>query len=311
MKRFAQYITEDVRVNAITKRLLAALDDLAVSGHIILEDWVRLKRLLDSGKLAGIKHIGTDQYPFGYPLDRLLPAIDRWVRNFKQELQRLTEDKQAVVAEAIGPNVTTKRLREALDDFVVALQIIFEEWSKLNVLDNAGKLGGKRRLGMILYPFEYPLDRLLPGVDRWVRSFKQELQTHITESAVLKDDVDGHAENAVIKLQAHLKIILGPRYVIRAAFSKNLGKSIHLRVADTHPVNGIAQNSPVFMQIMMFLSSSFGKNTDLERVSWEMSSGPRSVPYRKIGSTQSIDDATNKLIDWFKKSKPELDALLK
>lgn len=311
MKRFAQYITEDARVNVITKRLREALSDLAVAAHIILEDWSRLKKLIDSGKLAGKGSLGTDQYPLTTAFDALLPKIDRWVRQFNQELQRLTEDKQAVVVEAIGTNVTTKRLRDALDDFVVALQIISEDWSKLNALDNAGKLGGKRRLGMILYPFEYPLEKLLPEINKWVRSFKQELQTHITESAVLKDDVDGHAQDAATKLQTHLKIILGPRYVIRAAFSKNLGKSIHLRVADTHPVNGIAQNSPVFMQIMMFLSGNFGKNTDLERVSWEMSSGPRSVPYRKIGSTQSIDDATNKLIDWFKKNKSALDALLK
>ena len=83
-----------------------------------------------------------------------------------------------------------------------------------------------------------------------------------------------------------------------------------LRIVDTHPANGIDHNSPVFMQFMMYLSTSHGKDADLDKVSWKMSQGPRSVPYRKITSAKSIDDATSKLIQWFKQNKSKLDSLL-
>lgn len=134
---------------------------------------------------------------------------------------------------------------------------------------------------------------------------------YLTEVAVLQADIEVEAQKTVAKLQQELHNVLGSRYVIKCQYSKNLGKSVHLRIVDTKPANGIDHNSPVFMQFMLFLSTTYGKDTDLANVSWEMSQGPRSVPYRKISSTKSIDDCTNKLIAWFKKNKPALDLLLK
>jgi len=138
-----------------------------------------------------------------------------------------------------------------------------------------------------------------------MKQFKQ----YITET-ILAADVEPHAQEAVNLLKTELAKVLGPRYVVKSHYSNSLGKSVHLRIVDTKPVNGIDHNSPVFMQFMLFLSSNSGKNIDLPKISWEMSQGPRSVPYRKISSSVSIQDATKKLIDWFKKSKPALDGLL-
>jgi len=131
------------------------------------------------------------------------------------------------------------------------------------------------------------------------------------EIAVKADDIDSDAKQAVERINSELVKVLGSRYVVKAVYSSSLGKSIHLRIHDTKPMHNIAHNSPVFMQFMMYLSTSFGRNIDLKKVSYEMSQGPRSVPFRKITSKKSIKDATDKLIQWFSKNKPALDQLIK
>lgn len=137
----------------------------------------------------------------------------------------------------------------------------------------------------------------------------------LLEVAAPADKIDHDANLALNKLNKELAKVLGDRYVIKSHYSTNLGKSIHLRIVDTQPYNKIDHNSPVFSQFMMYLSPSqrFGSQVknDLDTVSWEMSQGPRSIPYRKISSSKSIDDATNKLIEWFKKNKSAYDSLLK
>jgi hypothetical protein len=139
-----------------------------------------------------------------------------------------------------------------------------------------------------------------------MKTFKEFLSEEITRA-----DIETDAEKEAERLGDALKKLLGKQYVVQSIRSKNLGKSLHLRVHDIAPVNNIAHNSPVFMQFILHLSGSFGQQVDLDKVSWEMSVGPRSIPYRKISSKKSIADANDKLIAWFKKNKKELDRLLK
>ena len=149
-----------------------------------------------------------------------------------------------------------------------------------------------------------------------MKTFKTHLantqrKTILEQVAVSASEVESDATKAVERLNKELSKLLGKQYVVKAVFSKSLGKSIHLRVHDIEPVNNIAHNSPVFMQFIMHLSSSFGKSIDLQKVSFEMSQGPRSISFRKITSKKSIDDATSKLIEWFRKNQKSLDSLLK
>jgi len=136
------------------------------------------------------------------------------------------------------------------------------------------------------------------------------LKSYITEIAVKASNIPSEAERAVQKLQKELTRILGSRYVIRSRFSSNLGYTLYLRIIDTEPVNNIDQNSPVFMQFIMHLTNNYGKKEDIDKVSWEMTQGPRSLSYRKISSAISIENATDKLIQWLKQNKLKLDALL-
>lgn len=154
-----------------------------------------------------------------------------------------------------------------------------------------------------------------------MKTFKQHLaknqKINLQEQvAVTADKVVPDALKAVEKLQKELEKILGKEYVVKAVFSKNLGKSIHLMIHDVDPPNRIADNSPVHMKLMMYLSTNFGKDADLPKVSWDLSTAHymqrrAGIKFRKITSKKSIDDATNKLIGWFKKNKNGLDKLLK
>lgn len=134
--------------------------------------------------------------------------------------------------------------------------------------------------------------------------------------AVKAESVSKEAELAVKKLEKDLGRLLGNRYVVQARYQKNLGSSILLMLHHDKPANKIPDNSPVHMKIMMHLSSNFGKDVDLSQVSWEFLTGhfkqrKAGINFRKINSKKSIDDATNKLIDWFKKNKSKMDSLIK
>ena len=133
--------------------------------------------------------------------------------------------------------------------------------------------------------------------------------------AVKADDIESDAKKAVEKIKSELEKVLGSRYVVKAHYSASLGKSILVMIHDDKPAHNIADNSPAHMKIHMYLSSTFGKDIDLPQVSWEIISAhykqrKAGINFRKITSKKSIADATDKLIQWFKKNKPALDQLI-
>jgi len=140
-----------------------------------------------------------------------------------------------------------------------------------------------------------------------MKSFKK----YLKEVAIKAEEIaiDGKAGEEYLKKE--LTKVLGPQYVVSVKYSENLAKSIALRIYDINPNNNIAHNSPVFMQFHMFLQTKYGKDIDIDRVSWEQTVGSRKQPnFRKISSTKSVEDANKKLVAWFKKNKSALDELI-
>lgn len=110
-------------------------------------------------------------------------------------------------------------------------------------------------------------------------------------------------------LRTELPKVLGSNYVVRAATAP-LGKGITLIVHGIKPNYGIAQNSPVFMSLLLNLDPPHGMG-GLPVIAWEGNSRALSVlKYRKIKSSVSVEDAISKLLAWFKKVKPQMDTLL-
>ena len=144
----------------------------------------------------------------------------------------------------------------------------------------------------------------------------KEFHKFLLKEAATKENVDSQAEMAVNRISQTLPKILGSDYVVQCTFSTKLGKSIHLVVYDKNPAGKIAENSPVFMRFMMFLTDSrSGKEIDLPKVEWEQTTASWKMKevglkYRKITSKKSIEDATEKLLAWFKKSKGQMDSLI-
>lgn len=125
------------------------------------------------------------------------------------------------------------------------------------------------------------------------------------------DYIEKIAPTIVETLDRELSEILGSQFEVKVCHSKNLGSAIHLRIVDINPVNGIDHNSPAFSQFMLWLSGSFGEQENLSKVSWECSGLPRQLKFRKITSKKSIVDATEKLIEWFRKNQENYRDLLK
>ena len=125
-----------------------------------------------------------------------------------------------------------------------------------------------------------------------------------------KEVLPQKAAEGVVQLQKQLTDVLGSGYKVQA-FVMNLGHSPTLRVNGVNPANGIWQNSPAIVSLMMHLSGTMKITRDMKEVAWETTRiTSRQIPFRKIKSSKSIEDANNKLIAWFKKVKPIMDELM-
>jgi hypothetical protein len=135
--------------------------------------------------------------------------------------------------------------------------------------------------------------------------------------AVRKEDVAVEAALVAARIKTELQVVLGDRYNVTARSEKfGLNTShIFVMVADVNPLYGITDNSPAHMKFMMHLTDGFGRAVDMSKVSFEQITAHymqrrNNIKFRKVSSTKSIDDCATKLIEWFNKVKPQLDALL-
>lgn len=136
--------------------------------------------------------------------------------------------------------------------------------------------------------------------------------------AIEAENIGTEAPAAAAFIKSKLEAIFGERYKVKANYSHSLGHALHLRFIDAAPANNIDHNSPVFCQFMMWLSpddsiytahrgtSSKGRTW----VSWEASQLPRGVKFRKITSKKSIQEASEKLVQWFEKNRENFEAIL-
>jgi hypothetical protein len=136
--------------------------------------------------------------------------------------------------------------------------------------------------------------------------------------AIRKEDAEFEATLGAYRIKSELQAILGDKYrVIARADKFGLAtSSIFVMVADIAPLYGIEDNSPVHMKFMMHLMDGFGRPVDMDKVSFEQITAHymqrrRGIKFRKVSSSESIDDCVTKLIRWFTKVKPELDKLIK
>lgn len=142
-----------------------------------------------------------------------------------------------------------------------------------------------------------------------MKTFTQFLTENVSPD--LKKEVIAQKAQASVKtLESEIKRILGNNYIVKVVYSERLGKSINIWVYDTKPKNNISMNSPAYSMFNMYLSSNFGRDEDLSSVHWMANQLPRALKFRKITSKVSIDDASKKLIEWFKKNKTSYDSLL-
>ncbi len=135
--------------------------------------------------------------------------------------------------------------------------------------------------------------------------------------AVRKEDIEVEATLVAHRIKTELETILGHKYKVVARAGKfGLNVShIFIMVHDVNPVFGIEDNSPAHMKFMMHLTDGFGRPVDKDKVSFEQITAHymqrrHGIKFRKVSSTKSIDDCATKLIEWFKKVKPELDLLI-
>lgn len=66
--------------------------------------------------------------------------------------------------------------------------------------------------------------------------------------------------------------------------------------------NDISDNSKSYSTFMMHLTDGGGRTGDIDKVSWEQLTGPRSIKYRKISSNKSPMDAAQKFVKWLEKN---------
>jgi len=135
--------------------------------------------------------------------------------------------------------------------------------------------------------------------------------------ALRKEDAELESTLAAHRIKTEIQNILGDNYKVSARSEKfGLNTSnIFVMVADVSPLYGITDNSPVHMKFMMHLTDGFGRAVDMNKVSFEQITAHymqrrNNIKFRKVSSTKSIDDCATKLIEWFNKVKPQLDALL-
>lgn len=135
--------------------------------------------------------------------------------------------------------------------------------------------------------------------------------------AVRKEDIEVEAALVAHRIKTEVQNILGDKYKVVARdgkFGLNVSH-IFVMVHDVNPVFGIEDNSPAHMKFMMHLTDGFGRPADKDKVSFEQITAHymqrrNNIKFRKVSSTKSIDDCATKLIEWFKKVKPELDLLI-
>ena len=66
--------------------------------------------------------------------------------------------------------------------------------------------------------------------------------------------------------------------------------------------NDIGSNSKSYSSFVMDLTGPRGRIGDIEKVSWERLTGPKSIKYRKVFSKKSPMDAAQKLVKWLEKN---------
>lgn len=133
-----------------------------------------------------------------------------------------------------------------------------------------------------------------------MKSFNQ----YITEQAVSKDEIEQEIEETKKFLQTELEKLFpedeGWRVYTKTA-PMDGGVAVTLYNEKT-ATNRIPQNSNSFSTFMMHLTDGGNRFVDLDKVSWEKTQGPREPKFRKISSKKSVEDANQKLVNWFRKN---------
>ena len=108
---------------------------------------------------------------------------------------------------------------------------------------------------------------------------------------------------AVVDLKKRLIDTLGDLFVVKVGISRlGMHNSIVVTIYGANPTNGISQNSPCWMNLWMHDAKEGGV------VYWESNTVSRVLKFRKI-SANTVSDANDKLVAWFKKVKETMIGL--
>ena len=135
------------------------------------------------------------------------------------------------------------------------------------------------------------------------------LKEMLNEGTVAAEDVPAIAQQAAAELQAEIIKLVPKHFQVSVRYSQGLGRSISVHVVDVRKesIKVTWHNSENVIHFMMHLSDNFGRSGAVAKVAWERlaSHDQKLFPFRKI-TANSIEDASKKLVAWFKKNKSKI-----